>query len=149
MPSIEQQPQAKLPAAERAGGVAEAGAGMVIDVRLDTPAQASTSSRIEELATLFDAAYLDKDTFQRKDRIIVRWPEHFSLRRDIVLRIQTPSGRIFLEKQFVAQAGTVADLGRAYLLPAGDYDVVLMPSLGEYYLGNVRVQRKVAISLFP
>jgi hypothetical protein len=119
------------------------------DVRLDNPAQAADLERQQVLATLFDAAYLDQESFQRNDGIFVRWPAQFSLGGDIVIRIQTASGRIYLEKQFAAQADAVANLGKAYLIPPGDYEIVLMPSLGEYYLGGVRIQRKMPITLLP
>jgi hypothetical protein len=111
--------------------------------------QATALSRSEELTTLFNAAYLEQDRYQRDDVIHVNWPAELDQSSDMVIRIQTASGRIYLEKNFSAKANAVANLGKAYLIPAGEYEIVLMPPTGEYYFGDLRIDHKLAITLLP
>lgn len=110
------------------------------------PAPAASSlSRRQVLEKLFDAAYLDQDVYGRNDTILVHWPDTLGMAGQLTIRIQTSSGRIYLEGSIVAQPSAVADLGKAYLLPPGDYEVALMPMPGEYYMENMRIERKMSI----
>jgi hypothetical protein len=116
---------------------------------INSKVQATNLSRSEMLTTLFNAAYLEQGRYERDDLILVNWPANLDQNGEIVIRIQTVSGRIYLEKNFSATADAVADLGKAYLIPAGEYEIVLMPTIGEYYFGDLRIDRKMAITLLP
>jgi hypothetical protein len=115
-----------------------------VSQQMGAPA-ASSLSRRQVLEKLFDAAYLDQDVYGRNDTILVHWPDTLGMAGQLTIRIQTSSGRIYLEGSIVAQPSAVADLGKAYLLPPGDYEVALMPMPGEYYMENMRIERKMSI----
>jgi methionine-rich copper-binding protein CopC len=112
------------------------------------PARADMDSH-QAYARLFEGAAVARTRFQRYDVIEVHWPEQLAQSGNIVIRIQTAQGRIYLERPFLVAAGAVADLGEAYLIPAGDYEIVLMPTLGDYYLKDISVLRKIAVTLTP
>jgi hypothetical protein len=99
------------------------------------------------LAALFDAAILDQTVYHKYDQIIVRWPQDMALSGEITLRIQKPDGRIYGERHAHIEAGSVINLGEAYILRDGDYHIVLMPPVTEYYMGGMRIDRKLDIEV--
>lgn len=109
--------------------------------------QASAPSRPldrrQQLQALFDAAVLDQTIYHKYDNILVRWPAEMTHSGQITLRIQKPDGRIYAERAAYVEADSVTDLGEAYVLRDGHYYVVLMPPVTEYYIGSLRVDRRL------
>jgi hypothetical protein len=99
------------------------------------------------LAALFDAAILDQTVYHKYDQIIVRWPQDMALSGEITLRIQKPDGRIYGERHAQIEAGSVINLGEAYILRDGHYHIVLMPPVTEYYMGGIRLDKKLDIEV--
>ena len=101
----------------------------------------------QRLAQLFASAWLDRDVYHRDDELKLYWSTTITGATPITIRVQSPSGRIYVEAQPTIQAGFVANLGKIYQLPEGDYDVVLMPALDTYYVHGLRIVRKLPISV--
>jgi hypothetical protein len=95
--------------------------------------------------TIFDAAVMDQTLFHKYDDILVRWEENMLLKQEIALRIQRTDGRIYGERITWVQAGSIINLGEAYVLPDGEFDVVLMPVPGVYYGDGPRIERRIRI----
>jgi len=101
----------------------------------------------QRLEQLFASAWLDRDVYHRDDELKLYWPPTITDVTPITVRVQSPSGRIYVEAQPSVQAGFVANLGKVYQLPEGDYHVVLMPALDTYYVQGLRIVRKLPISV--
>ncbi|RIK44299.1 MAG: hypothetical protein DCC55_03020 [Chloroflexi bacterium] len=108
-----------------------------------TPAQ--PPGRRQVLEALFTAAVVSQEVYARHDTLSVRWPDDLPISGELNIRIQKPDGRIYLERHFLATAAAEAGLGKAYQLPPGEYDVVLMPTPSEYYIGGLRVTRRIRV----
>lgn len=101
----------------------------------------------QRLEQLFASAWLDRDVYHRDDELKIYWPTTITDATPITIRVQSPTGRIYVEAQPTVQAGFVANLGKIYQLPEGDYDVVLMPALDTYYVHGLRIVRKLPLSV--
>lgn len=101
----------------------------------------------QRLEQLFASAWLDRDVYHRDDELKIYWPTTINHATPITIRVQSPTGRIYVEAQPTVQASFVANLGKIYQLPEGDYDVVLMPALDTYYEQGLRIVRKLPISV--
>lgn len=93
----------------------------------------------QQLEELFAQAYLDRPIFTRDEDVTVHWPAEFT--RNICIRVQTPSGRIYSERHTESKSLSSARLGKAYQFPEGHYQIVLMADPESYYVHNIRVQR--------
>lgn len=106
-----------------------------------------TLARRQHLQSLFDAAVLDKTVYHKYDQIILRWPQDMPIHGQIALRVQKPDGRIYGERHAHIEAGSVINLGEAYILRDGHYHIVLMPPVAEYYIGGMRIDKKLDIEV--
>jgi|GEM_PF-2058598 len=97
--------------------------------------------------TIFDAASMEQTLFHKYDDILVRWSDELPLKQEITLRVQRADGRIYGERITWVEAGSLINLGEAYVLPDGDFEVVLMPTPGVYYEGGVRAERRIPIQI--
>ncbi|MBN1873117.1 MAG: hypothetical protein JXA33_02730 [Anaerolineae bacterium] len=98
------------------------------------------------LEQVFNAATLERDTYTQDTLITVRWPDHFKTKGDILVRLQTLTGRIYAESQLnPATGGEENHLSYAHQVPAGPLEIFMLPRLDLYYEHNVRLQRKMAI----
>jgi hypothetical protein len=104
------------------------------------PTSNEAIARRQTLERMFEAAYLDRDVYVWDDEIILRLPDGMAAPASAAVRLQTPSGRIYLES---LRFGPTTPLGQSYHLPEGPYQAVLMPHPQEYYEGNMRIQRKI------
>lgn len=111
------------------------------------PVPAELAERFQSYQAIFDAASMEQTLFHKYDDILVAFSEATPLRQEITLRIQTTEGRIYGERITWVEAGSVINLGEAYVLPDGDYFVVLMPTPGVYYLDGVRAERRLEIQV--
>jgi hypothetical protein len=105
--------------------------------------------RQQVLETMFARACVGRTTFTKNDIITVRWPDDLAVSGELAIRIMTASGRIYLERHATVTAGTVLNLGHAYLLPEGAYQIVIMPTPGEYHAGGLRIARRIEIDVKP
>ncbi len=93
-----------------------------------------------------EAAYLDRDVFVWDDEITVYWPPDLATSSDVTVRLQKPEGWIYSEARPTVSAGHTAPMSMPYQVPEGPFHVVVMPTLQEYYEGNLRLERKIALT---
>ena len=95
------------------------------------------------LESAFYAAQVRQDVFHADSQVVVYWPDDFDDEVEVTIRVQDPAGFVYGEVKASAKAGARALVGRAHDFPDGAYDLVLMPGLEEFYIGNLRIQRKI------
>ena len=113
-------------------------------VFIPTPHQGVARRQTVEKA--IDAAYLDRDVFVWDDEITLHWSPDLAQSADITTRLQTPDGWIYSEGQPTVSAGHQLIVGTPYTIPEGAFDVFLFPTAREYYEGNLRLERKLALT---
>ncbi len=111
------------------------------------PTELEPVTRRQKLATVMDSAYLAQEVYSREQRIVLRWPNDFSMIDALTARLQTPSGRIFGEANPMIQKGAKVDFGEAIQFPDGQYEVLLQPQFEEFYVQNMRVQRRIPFQI--
>jgi hypothetical protein len=116
-------------------------------LRLALPSAMPLPARRQKLETLFSAAYLTQDVYHREDEITLHWPADAQGAGEISVRLQTPGGRIYVEAHPFVRPGAVVKLGKAYQVPEGAYQIVLMPPLTEYYEHGLRIQRRLTLHI--
>jgi hypothetical protein len=114
-----------------------------IDVLLPVPIE--DVARRQTLETVFEAAYLEQDVYVYEEKIAVHWPEDMDQSAGLMVRVQTPEGRIYSESMREGAAGNQVNLGAAYQFREGFYQTVLMPQHKEYYEGNMRITRRIPV----
>jgi len=102
-------------------------------------------ARRETLETVFEAAYLEQDVYVYDEKLAVRWPQDMDTSASLMIRVQTPEGRIYSESMRMGAAGNQFNLGTAYQFREGLYHTVLMPQPNEYYEGNMRITRPISV----
>jgi hypothetical protein len=65
----------------------------------------------------------------------------------VTVRLQSADGRIYAEARPDVQKGKKVNLGPVYQVPDGDYTVTLMPSIEEYYLHQMQVERRIPLRI--
>jgi hypothetical protein len=110
------------------------------------PSMIEKVERRQTLERVFEAAYLDRDVYVWDDEITVRWPEDIHEQASLMLRLQTRSGWIYAEGLKVGAAGKAVPLSRPFQVPEGAYQAVLMPRPQEFYVGKMRIQRKIDLN---
>jgi hypothetical protein len=114
-----------------------------VQVRLPTTIQQLNRRKVLEEA--FEAAYLMQKVFERKDMIALHWPDDYDGSVEVMVRLQTPAGRIYGEANLEAKAGERIILSQGYQVPGGPYQILVMPSSKEYYEDQVRIRRDLPI----
>lgn len=103
-------------------------------------------ARRETVEKAIESAYLDRDIFVWDDPITVYWPQDMAVSSPLTLRLQKPPAWIYSEGRPTVSAGYKAPLADPFQVPEGPSHVVLMPTLQEYYEGNLRVERKIGLT---
>ena len=111
------------------------------------PADTELLEQRSNYQAVFDDASMEQTFFRKHDDILVTWSDDMPMKQEITLRIQRADGRIYGERITWVQAGSVINLGEAYVLPDGDYFVVLMPTPGVYYVDGMRIDRRIPIQV--
>ncbi len=131
-------------------GVAVRECPYVMALRLDEPSlrvllptALDRMERRQKLEAIFDAAYLDRDLFTRNESVVVRWPGQTPIQDYFTVRMQRKDGRIYGEHQAEGKPISSVTLGKSHQFSADLYDVVLLPSLNEYYIHNLRLERRL------
>src|SRR5262249_44482172 len=120
-------------------------AGLPAEARVQLPITGPHAARRQLLERVFGAAYLDRDTITKHDQIIVRWPADLAETSTLSLRLQTPNGKIYAERQDTGKEGATANLGKGFQVSDGLYQVLLLPPPEEYYEQQVRVTRALPL----
>jgi hypothetical protein len=109
------------------------------------PTLFSPLARRRALEQALFAAYTERDTYSAGDVLAVLWPEEMKEWSKVGVRVRHPSGRIYCEAQPMVHGGFRQNLCRAYELPDGLYEIVLMAPPEEYYVQNLRLQRSIGL----
>ncbi|MBC8076193.1 MAG: hypothetical protein H7Y32_08990, partial [Chloroflexales bacterium] len=119
----------------------ERNAALPVRLPTDTP----LAQRYADYERVFAQAYLDREVYSRDDEIVVRWPPDMQDSASIAVRLQSPTGRIFVEALIEARAGVAQSLGKGVQFPDGPLHVALLPHPDTYYIHNLRVQRALPL----
>jgi hypothetical protein len=103
-------------------------------------------ARRQNVETAIESAYLDRDVFIWDDEITVYWPKDMAVSSPLTIRLQRLPAWIYSEARLTVSAGHRHSLSRPYQVPEGSYQVVLIPTLEEYYEGNLRLERRIALT---
>ena len=104
-------------------------------------------ARRQKLAAVMAHATLSQEVYSGEDRIVVQWPNDLPMIDALTARLQTPTGRIRGEANPMIQKGAKADFGKAKQFPDGTYEILLQPQFEEYYVQNMRVQRRIPLQI--
>jgi hypothetical protein len=89
------------------------------------------------------AAQVRQDVFHGDQKVTVVWPADFAGEAEVTIRVEDPAGFVHGDAKVLARAGASALLGKAHEFTAGIYDLTLMPGVEEFYIGDLRLQRKI------
>jgi len=98
-----------------------------------------------KLERIFTSAYLDRDIFVWEEFPTVHWAESQDAPEEVIIRLQTPSGRIYAESLATATPGDKWPLVQAHQAPQGPLRILMMPPIKAYYDENTRVRRMVSL----
>lgn len=135
-------------AAQGVGALPLAWAAQLMDVAEATvrlPTTLEPPARRQKLADVMAHAYLTQSVFSRDQRIVLHWPADFAQVDVLAARLQTPANRIYAEARPMIQAGRKVDFGQAKQYPDGLYEILLQPEADEYYVREMRVQRRIPL----
>ncbi|MEM7131572.1 MAG: hypothetical protein AAF702_34980 [Chloroflexota bacterium] len=99
----------------------------------------------EALEKTFANAWIERDVFAHDEYIHVRWPINEPCTRNICLRVQTLSGRIYSEQHTEGKTIHETRTGRAYQFTEGPHELVLMPHPEDYYSHGLRIKRALSV----
>lgn len=111
------------------------------------PTSNEALARRETIEKFIEAAYLDRDVYVWDDEITVNWPKDMATSAELTVRLQRPPARIYAEAIPTVAAGRRALMIPPYQLPESPFHVVLMPTPREYYEANLRLERKIALTV--
>ena len=97
------------------------------------------------LERIFAAAYLDRDVFVWDEFPTVHWATSKDAPEEALIRLQTPSGRIYAESLAIVTPGDKWPLIQAHQAPQGPLRIVMMPPIKMYYDKNVHLRRRFSL----
>ena len=115
------------------------------DVCIQIPTIMADVNYRNRLERVFDTGYLDRDVFIWDEFPTVHWAESQNNAEDIMIRLQTPSGRIYAESRATATPGDKSPLVQAHQAPQGPLRIIMMPPTKQYYEDNIRMRRKFSL----
>jgi len=104
-------------------------------------------ARRQKLAAVMARAYLAQDVYGRGQHIILCWPAEMAAVDALTVRLQNPAGRIFGEANPMVQRGAKVDFGEASQFADGYYEILIQPQFEEYYVQDMRVQRRIPLQI--
>jgi hypothetical protein len=110
-------------------------------MRVQIPTAIEDVKQRNYLENIFNTAYLDRDIFVWEEPVKVHWEARQGDPEDIIIRLQTPSGRIYAESLAVAAPDGESPLISAHQAPQGPLRCILMPPIESYFDHNIRVRR--------
>jgi hypothetical protein len=113
--------------------------------RVTLPTLLEPVARRQKLAAVMELAYLEQDVYAREQRVVLRWPARMQQMDALTARLQTPTGRIYREANPIVRSGAKVDFGVASQYPDGVYEVLLQPQFEEYYVQDMRIQRRLSL----
>ncbi len=115
------------------------------DARAQIPTVIDDVNYRNHLERLFDTAYLDRDVFVWDEFVTVHWAAGEGAPEDMLIRLQTPAGRIYAESLAIAAPGDKSPLIQTHQAPQGPLRAILMPPIKSYFDENVRIRRTFSL----
>jgi hypothetical protein len=103
-------------------------------------------ARRETVEKAIEAAFLDRDAYVWDDEITVHWSPELAQSAEISVRLQKPDGWIYAEGQPTAKPDLHHGMGMPLQIPEGQFQIFLFPTPREYYEGNLRLERRIALT---
>ncbi len=97
--------------------------------------------RRQELESVADQVWLDRDVYTADDQVRLHWPPDLEKAAFNDVRFQTASGRIYAQAEDVGNPGQALFLGNPVGLSEGPYNALIMPRAWELYESEIRVTR--------
>lgn len=116
-------------------------------ISVHLPTLVTPIERRQKLAALMEEAYLTRDVFVRKGKINLWWPKSITQVDKLTARLQLPQDRIVAEAAPLVERGARVAYGEAADYRPGEYEIRLLPELNEYYVDNVRVERRLRLAV--
>jgi hypothetical protein len=105
------------------------------------PTGAPNLLRRMKLELLFEACHIRQDVYPREDEIMIYLPEGPAAETDFAIRLQNLEGAIYGELNRHNRMEIEQSFGFPYQVPEGNYHLLFMPTLPEYYETNLRITR--------
>ncbi|HOT93215.1 MAG TPA: hypothetical protein PLJ78_15190 [Anaerolineae bacterium] len=115
------------------------------DAHVEIPTLIEDITLRNRLERIFSTAYLDRDVFVWDEFVTVHWASREGTPEDMLIRLQTPAGRIYAESLAVATPGGKSPLVQAHQTPQGPLHSILMPPIRSYFDENVRIRRTLSM----
>jgi hypothetical protein len=123
-------------------------AGLPTDgTSVQVPTDIERVSRRQTFERAFDQAYLERDIRGPGESTVLHWADDLAPQASCGYRIQDWRDRIYAEGQAQASPGETIEVGAQIALWPGQHYFVLMPRPEEYYMGNIRYQRRIPIQV--
>lgn len=103
-------------------------------------------ARREVVEKAIESAYLDRDVYVWDNEVTVHWPTDMAVSSPLTLRLRRVPAWIYCESRPTASAGRQQSLAAPFEIPEGQYHVILMPTLQEYYEGHLRLERRITLT---
>jgi hypothetical protein len=100
------------------------------------PTGAPNLLRRMKLELLFEACHIRQDVYPREDEIMIYLPEGPAAETDFAIRLQNLEGAIYGELNRHNRMEIEQSFGFPYQVPEGNYHLLFMPTLPEYYETN-------------
>ncbi len=108
-------------------------------IHVTIPTLIADISRRNDIERAYQAAFILQDVFQGESQINLHWTEDMEKASPAVVRLQTPTGRIYAEATVDGTPGDQVFLSLPYQIPEGPYRILMMPLIGEYYEQDLRI----------
>jgi hypothetical protein len=118
-----------------------AGGAHAEGVRTRIPTTIVQLGRRARLQQVYEAVYTDRDVFAHDAPIVVHWQEDLDVSAEMTVRLQSTAGHIYGESYVPGEAGDTARFPVPSQMPAGPYQLLLIPRPRELYEDNVRIRR--------
>jgi len=114
-------------------------------IQVSIPTLIQAISRRNKFECAAAMTYIAKDVFESDEQIQLHWPEELKQPSPAVIRLMTPTGKIYAEATVDGTAGDQVFLGFPSQIPEGPYHIFIMPLTWEYYDHNIRITREVSL----
>ena len=122
-----------------------AGLGEEAAIRVPTYIEhVETRQLLEET---FEQAHTELDVVYKGEEVTFHWADDLERRVHYCYQVQDQRNRIYLEGQLVAEAGATINAGQPSAQWEGDYYIVLRPLPEQYYIHNIRYERRIPVAV--
>jgi hypothetical protein len=129
------------PACRLAAALSVEAAGLGVGI----PTLIPSIGRRNEIETVAEQIYFDRDVYSSEDRIILSWPDGPEKSSYNDVRLQTPAGRIYAQSEDVGTPNQQLHIATGAGLNEGPYHAFIMPRAWEYYDSQIRISKTIGI----